>query len=72
MNCRVAQQSVDAFRFIEAFIDTEAQVWGIFQVDATRDFRPQENLVVGQRLDHGLGVIAAERHHVNRGKLQVG
>ena len=69
---RCSQKLLDPFRFVESFVDAEADVRREFQVNAMRDLAAQESLVALERLEHVLDVLAAERHHVDGGEPQVG
>src|SRR5713101_4942364 len=68
---RCSQQFLYSFRFIESFVDAEADVRCEFQVNAPRDLAAQELLVALQRRDHLVGVAPAERHDIDGRELQV-
>ena len=49
---RRSQKLLDPFRFVESFVDAEANVRSEFQVNAMRDLAAQEALVALERRDH--------------------
>src|SRR6202035_90055 len=71
LHVRRAQQLLDALGLAEALVDAESDVGRELQVHAMRDLAAQVALVALERLEHRLLVAAAERHHVDRGELEV-
>src|SRR5215471_8701014 len=69
---RGMQQLLDALGLVEPLVDAEADVRREFEVHPMGDLAAQIALVALERLDHRLLVAAAERHHVDGGKLEVG
>ena len=63
-----ASQFVQLF---ESLVDPEPDLRCEFQVNVARDLAAQVALVAFERRDHGVGVAAAERHHVNGREPQI-
>src|SRR5215813_2442667 len=69
---RRMQQLLDARGLVEPLVDAEADVGRELHVHPMGDLAAQEPLVALERIEHRLLVLAAERHHVDGGELEVG
>src|SRR2546422_5881004 len=65
------QKIVDAFGFLETFVDPEPDLGSKLEIDSPRYFAPQEPLVALERVEHRVLVASAERHDIDRGEPQV-